>query len=155
MPIVSFKFLLSRIWFVVGFYFLTTKIFSEGKNLERYIWLYVIPLVAVLLYAYYRHLGYGLWDKQAAHFVVTPFYNDHTSYGAVIALYLPFLFMFVFNSFFSRKLRLISIGVLAILFLGFILSYSRAAWLSIIIALGVWAVIKLKIRFQTIIVTFG
>jgi O-antigen ligase len=154
MPIVSFKFLLSRIWFVVGLYFLTAKLFGDGKNLEKYVWLYTIGLVVVILYATYRHLGYGLWDKQAAHFVVGPFYNDHTSYGAVIAMYLPFMVMFAFNSFFTRKLKMVALGFLAIVFLGFILSYARAAWLSIFVALGVWGMIKLKIRFKPILITF-
>ncbi len=154
MPIVSLKFLLSRIWFVVGLYFLTAKLFGDGKNLEKYVWLYAIALSIVVLYSTYRHLGYGLWDKQAAHFVVTPFFNDHTSYGAVLAMYLPFLVMFSFNSFFTRKLKLISLGVLAIIFLGLILSYSRAAWLSVFVGIGVWGMIKLKIRFKSILITF-
>ncbi len=154
MPVVSIKFLLSRIWFVVGLYFLVAKLFSNGKNLEKYVWLYIVALVIVILYSAYRHLGYGLWNKQAAHFVVSPFFSDHTSYGAVLAMYLPFLIMFSFNSFFTRKLRLISMGVLAIVFLGFILSYSRAAWLSVIVGIGVWGMIKLKIRFKPILITF-
>jgi len=153
MPIVSLKFLLSRVWFVVGLYFLTAKLFSDGKNLEKYVWLYAIALSIVVLYSTYRHLGYGLWDKQAAHFVVGPFFNDHTSYGAVLAMYMPFLVMFSFNSFFSRKWKFISLGILGIIFMGLILSYSRAAWLSIIVAIGVWGVIKLKIRFKAILIT--
>ena len=153
MPVVSIKFLLSRTWFVIGLYFLTAKIFSQGKNLEKYVWLYVISLVAVIIYSTIRHLEYGLWDRQAAHFVVSPFYRDHTSYGAVLAMYLPFLAMFSFNNFLSRKLKMISLGILGIVFLGFILSYSRAAWLSIVVALGVWGIIKLKIRFKPIFIT--
>ena len=154
MPVVSIKFLLSRIWFIVGLYLLTAKLFSGGKNIEKYVWLYTIALVIVILYATYRHLGYGLWNKQAAHFVVGPFYNDHTSYGAVIAMYLPFLVMFSFNSFFTLKLKLISMSVLGIILLGFILSYSRAAWLSIVVGIGVWGIIKLRIRFKPILITF-
>ena len=73
MPLVSFKFLLARIWFVAILFFLTTKLFSEGKHMEQYVWLYVIPLIGVIFYAIYRHLGYGLWDKQAAHFVVSSY----------------------------------------------------------------------------------
>jgi putative inorganic carbon (HCO3(-)) transporter len=153
MPVVSIKFVLSRTWFVIGLYFLTAKIFSDGKNLEKYVWLYVISLGVVILYSTYRHLGYGLWDREAAHFVVSPFYRDHTSYGAVMAMYLPFLVMFSFNSFFSRKLKLISLGFLGLIFLGFILSYSRAAWLSVAVAIGVWGMIKLKIRFKPIFIT--
>ncbi len=153
MPVVSFKFLLMRIWFIVGLYLLTAKLFSEGKNMEKYVWLYVIPLIIVIFYSTYRHLGYGLWDKQAAHFVVSPFYRDHTSYGAVTALYLPFLVMFALNKKNSRQMRLLSAATLAVVFMGFVLSYSRAAWLSIVIALGIWGIIKLQIKFKTIFIS--
>ncbi|MCY1721663.1 O-antigen ligase family protein [Prolixibacteraceae bacterium Z1-6] len=153
MPLVSFKFLLMRIWFVVGLYLLTAKLFSEGKNMEKYVWLYVIPLMIVVFYSTYRHLGYGLWNKQAAHFVPSPFFRDHTSYGAVTAFYLPFLGMFAFNKKVTNKLRLLATGAFAVVFLGFILSYARAAWLSIIVALGVWIFIKLRIRFQPIFIS--
>ncbi len=154
MPVVSFKYLLSRIWFIVGLYLLTIKLFSEGKNMERYVWLYVIPLGMVVFYATFRHLSYGLWDKQAAHFVVSPFYNDHTSYGAVTAIYLPFLVMFSFNKGYSPKMRFISFVFFGIVLLGLTLSYSRAAWVSVVAAAGVWAIVKLKIRFKTLMVTF-
>ena len=153
MPVVSFKFLLSRLWFVVGFYLITAKIFKGGKNLEKYIWLYLITFLIVIFYATFRHLGYGLWDKQAAHFVMKPFYNDHTSYGAALAMYLPFAAVFTFNSFLSRKVKIVSLLFFMILLMGFVLSYSRAAWLSMIAALIVVAVIKLKIRFQPIFIS--
>lgn len=155
MPLVSFKFLLSRIWFIVALFFMTAKLFSEGKNMEKYVWLYAIPLVIVIFYSTYRHLGYGLWDKQAAHFVVSPFYSDHTSYGASTAFYLPFLAMFMFNKYFTKNLRVFAIGVFAVVLLGFVLSYSRAAWLSLIVAMGVWLIILLKIRFKPLFITFA
>jgi len=121
--------------------------------MEKYVWLYVIPFIIVVFYSTFRHLGYGLWDKQAAHFVVSPFYNDHTSYGAASAFYLPILTIFMFNKYFSKQLRIVSIAAFAIVFLGFILSYSRAAWLSIAVTLAVWAVMKLKIRFRTLFIS--
>ncbi|HEY3369884.1 MAG TPA: O-antigen ligase family protein, partial [Prolixibacteraceae bacterium] len=154
MPIVSIKFFLSRVWFIVGFYLITAKLFKSGKNIELFIWLYTIPLLMVILYSTYRHLGYGLWDKQAAHFVVNPFYNDHTSYGAVIAMYLPFLFGFSFTKIYTPGLRMIIRIVLGILLLGLILSYARAAWLSMVAAFGIWAIIRLKIRFKPLFTTF-
>ena len=153
MPVVSFKFLLARIWFVVSLYLLTAKIFKEGKKMEQYVWLYLIAFIAVIFYATYRHLGYGLWDRQAAHFVVSPFYNDHTSYGAAIAIYLPFAVLFAFAKFYSQKIRRSAFIVLGILIMAFVLSYSRAAWVSIIAGLAVWGVIKLKIRFRPIFIT--
>jgi len=153
MPVVSFKFLLSRVWFVVGLYLLTAKMFKEGKNVEKFVWLYMIAFLVVIGYATFRHLGYGLWNKQAAHFVVSPLYNDHTSYGAALAIYLPFATVFTFNSFLTKKVKIVSLVFLGILLMGFVLSYSRAAWLSMAIALSVVVVLKLKIRFQPVFLT--
>lgn len=150
MPLVSFKFLLSRIWFIVGFYFLTALLFKSGKNMEKYIWLYVIPLLLIIGYATYRHLGYGLWDKQAAHYVVNPFYNDHTAYGAAVAMYLPFLFGFSFTKIYPSGIKTFVRIAFVIVFIGLILSYARAAWISMVIALGVWIIMRLKIRFKPI-----
>ncbi|HCY40893.1 MAG TPA: hypothetical protein DHV48_05980 [Prolixibacteraceae bacterium] len=154
MPLVSFKFFLTRIWFIVGFYLLTAKLFESGKNIEKYIWLYAVPLLIVIFYATYRHLGYGLWDKQAANFVVNPLYNDHTSYGAAVAMYVPFLFGFSFTKSYSPAVKNVARIVLAILLMGLILSYARAAWLSIIAAFGVWVIMRLKMRFKPIFITF-
>lgn len=153
MPLVSFKFLLSRIWFIIGFYLLTAKLFESGKNIEKFVWLYTLPLLIVIFYATTRHLGYGLWDKQAAHFVVDPFYNDHTAYGAAVAMYLPFLFGFSFTKIYSPVVRMFVRIVLGILMMALILSYARAAWLSVIVALGIWVIMRLKIRFKPLFIT--
>jgi len=108
----------------------------------------------VIFYSTYRHLGYGLWDKQAAHFVMDPFYNDHTAYGAAIAMYLPFLFGFSFTKIYSPWIRVFVRVSLGILMMGLILSYARAAWLSMFTVLVVWAIMRLKIRFKHLFVTF-
>ena len=154
MPVVSIKFFISRIWFIVGFYLLTSMLFESGKNIEKFIWLYTIPLMVVIFYTIHRHLGYGLWDKQAANFVPKPFYNDHTAYGAALAMYLPFLFGFSFTKIFSPGLRIFARIVLGILIVGLILSYARAAWLSMIIAFAVWIFMRLKLRFKPLFITF-
>jgi O-antigen ligase len=154
MPLVSFKFFLSRIWFVVGFYLLTARLFDSGKNIEKFIWLYTLPLIIVIFYATSRHLQYGLWDKQAANFVVNPLYNDHTAYGAAVAMYLPFLFGFSFTKIYTPSVKIFIRVVLGILLMGLILSYARAAWISVMAALGVWVIMRLKLRFKPIFITF-
>jgi O-antigen ligase len=154
MPLVSIKFFLSRIWFIVGFYLLTAKLFNSGKNIEKFIWLYTLPLLIVIFYATYRHLGYGLWNKQAANFVANPLYNDHTAYGAALAMYLPFLFGFSFTKIYRPSVRIFVRVVLGILLAGLILSYARAAWISMVAALAVWIIIRLKVRFKPLFITF-
>ena len=148
MPLVSFKFLLARMWFLTTFYFLAIYIFRKTKNLSVFIWCYALPLMIVITYAIVRHLEFGLSDKQAAHIVANPFYRDHTSYGAVLAMVF-FAFGGIIlrraNSFIVRFIYWISLAYIS---LGLILSYSRAAWVSVIFCFGILAVTLLKIKFR-------
>ena len=90
-PLVSFKYLLSRLWFIVGFYLLATQIFKREKGMRTYLWLFIIAFTGIILYTLVNHAQYGLTNQVMAHSVSKPFYNDHTSYGAVLAFLLPVL----------------------------------------------------------------
>lgn len=155
MPLISIKFFMNRLWYIVGFYFLAAVLFQEHKNMDRYVWTYVVMLVPIIFYTISRHLGYGLFDKQAAHFVMTPFFNDHTSYGAILAFYIPFFANYAFSSYYSPKKRVLSFAVLTILIVAIILSYTRAAWLSLFLGCGVWVLMRFKVKFKTIVIVAG
>jgi len=148
MPLVSVKFLVARIWFLAAFYLLASQLFRKVENIGRYTWVYVLSFLIVIGYAWVRHSSYGFFSQQAAHFVVQPFYNDHTSYGATLAMLIPMLIAFIMI-FEGKDLgRRISTWLVLVLFLvATIFSYTRAAWVSIVGALGVFILIRLRIRF--------
>ena len=150
MPVVSFKFWLVKIWYIIGFYLMGIKLFENRTNYQRFVWLYVGSLLLVIGYTTTRHLGYGLFDKQAAHFVMNPFYNDHTSYGAILAMFIPFLALFSFSSFYKPLHRWIAGAVLTGLVIAIFLSYARAAWVSLLAVIVIWLLILLRIRFRTV-----
>lgn len=149
-PLVSVKFLLTRIWYVVVFFFLMTYMFKDQKKIERFIWIFTIATIPVIIYTTIRHLGFGLYDDNAAHWVMDPFFNDHTAYGAVLALFIPFLVGFVTASWIEPRKKIWLALLLMFFVAAEVLSYSRAAWLSLIGAFGVWGIIRLKIKFKTI-----
>lgn len=152
MPIVSFKFLLARTWFITTFYLLAIYVFRNVKNISSFIWCYAISMVVVIIYATNRHLGFGLFDKQAAHFVMEPFFRDHTSYGAVLAM-LFFALIGVVRKYGTNFVsRSVFWGLLGIVTLGLVLSYARAAWISVMASLGILIIILLKIKFRYIII---
>ena len=146
MPIVSLKFLLSRLWFVVCFYFVGTQLFVKFKNYKVFFWCYIIPLSAVIIYAVTRLATYS-FDEKAAHWVMEPFFKDHTSYGAILAMFLPILFVF-----FHRKeklyVRIFTFLLLLVFIVGTILSYTRAAWVSLLTALILYFIYKYKVKFK-------
>ena len=155
MPIVSLKFVLSRIWFLTSFYFLATMLFDSGVNFTKYIWAYVLALVIVVFYAISRHVSIGLFDSNASHYVMNPFYRDHTSYGAVLAFVLPVLIGMLFTKGQTKLQKIALFIVIPIIILGLILSYSRAAWLGILFSLGVLVLVVLRIRFWIVFLLGG
>ena len=153
LPIVSFKFLLTRIWFIVAFFFLLSFLFKKPKNLEKFIWLFAIAFVPVILYTIFRHLGYGLYNDKAAHWVMYPFFKDHTSYGAVLAMYIPFLIGFSFAHWINPKYKFWIWGLTILFLIAEVLSYARAAWMSLFFSGGVWVLLLLRIKFKTLLIT--
>lgn len=152
MPMVSVKYLLARIWFIVVYYFLAIMVFRRGSHyIGTYIWCYTIPLLAVIAYSVYRHVGFGLSDKEAAHFVMNPFFRDHTSYGAILAMIFFGAGGLVLNrepGFLKRSLLWC---IWLLLGMALILSYTRAAWISVLFAGGLLVLILLRIRWRYIL----
>ncbi len=150
LPIVSIKYLASRLWFIVPFFFYFSKLIKTTKDITKFIWLYLIPLIIVIIYTTIHHATLG-FDNKAGHWVMTPFYNDHTAYGMILAFYLPLSLGLVYNYKDNRLLKILSILSFAIVAFALFLSYSRAAWLSVIGAIGVWFVLYFKIKFRYIL----
>ncbi len=152
-PMVSIKFLLSRLWFVVPMYFLMAQLFKNPKRIVQFLWLYIIPLIIVVAYTIYNHALWG-FREEPGHWVMTPFYNDHTAYGAILAMYIPVVIgLFVVPG--QKKAQRIVIAIaLAILLLAVFFSYTRAAWVSLVAVLGILTLVFFKIRFRTVFLTF-
>lgn len=153
-PLVSFKYLLARLWFVIPFYFLGILLFRKTSNIRLFIWLYAIPLVGVIIYTTLVHSTYG-FEEEAGHWVMYPFYNDHTAYGAILALFLPIFIGFSFSKVYSRTTRFFSFLIMMILVVALFLSFCRAAWISIVATLIIYMIILFKIKFKWIAVITG
>ncbi len=152
-PIVSFKFLLSRLWFIIPLYFVMTQVFrKDADNARKYIVYYSVALCVVVVYALVRHAKYGIFDEKIAHWSANPFYKDHTSYGAMLAFYIPPVIALVFCKMFASRKRFFYLSLLVLLLAGIVFSYSRAAWVSLVGAFGIWCCAKLHIKFRLIVV---
>ena len=143
-PLVSFKFLLARMWFVVCFYFVAIQLFRNKGNYKVYFWAYIIPLSIVIGYAVIRLAGYN-FEEKPAHWVMEPFFKDHTSYGAILAMYFPLLFLFINKRYptYSRVFSYLLIGGFSI---GLVLSYTRAAWVSLLAAFVLYLIINTELN---------
>ena len=153
-PLVSFKAFTARLWFVTAFYFMANELFKRYSNIKKFYWMYILSFILVIFYTLYRHSKYN-FSEITAHWVMTPFYNDHTAYGALLAMYFPVLIGFVFNKKYTKPIRIATFGVLSLFFIAIVFSYTRAAWVSLTVALIVYLILLLKIKFRTILILLG
>ena len=148
-PVASYKFLLARLWFIIPLLIFGPVIFLKEINIKRFLWLFCIGMIIVVIYTVGTHAQYRFGEKES-HWVMWPFFKDHTIYGAIVALATPLIFGLYFSKKHSAIVQAILLGMMFIILLGLYFSYTRAAWLSVFAALLVLVAIKLKISFKLI-----
>ncbi|MEX1188138.1 MAG: O-antigen ligase family protein [Bacteroidia bacterium] len=153
MPMVSLKYTIARLWFVVAFYFVAAQIFKKKENIRFWIWLFTVPLSMVIIYSIVQFFNYNI-DKNALYWVMQPFFKDHTIYGAVIAMMLPLMFVFAFDKSYPPKARFTSLIFFGIIFIGIIVSYTRAAWLSVVGAYGIYLIYLFRVHWKIVFAGF-
>jgi putative inorganic carbon (hco3(-)) transporter len=146
-PSVSFKFLLARLWFIVPMLLFGTVVFRDEKNIRIFLWLFITGMVIAILYTLTVHAQYRFGEKEG-HWVMWPFFKDHTIYGAIVALVTPLVFGLYLSKKHSVLVQAVLLGFIVVILLGLYFSYTRAAWLSVIAAMGVWFLIHFKIKFS-------
>jgi len=152
MPLVSFKFLLARTWFITTYYILAIMVFRKFRSIPAFIICLASSMIIVVIYTLIHHLKFGLADQEAAHFVMGPFFRDHTSYGAIIAMLLFALGSMILCGGNTLLLRIFLWGSIILLTLALLFSYTRAAWISVLMASGVLGLTLLRIRFRYILI---
>ena len=152
MPVVSFKFLLAKLWLIVPSYFFFAQLLHRKIRAAVTFFLsYASGLCIVVLITTYKHLAMADIRK-VAYWIMSPYYNDHTAYGAILAFFIVILAVIPFIKSLPKWQRIYSFLLLIPILFGFYLSYSRAAWLSVIVAIGMAGLMLLKIRMRTVAV---
>lgn len=153
LPIVSFKFLIARCWFVISFYFLGTQLFKKYSNIKIFMWMYLIPFAVIIVYTLICHAAVD-FDEQIANYIMSPFYNDHTVYGAMLAMFFPVLIFFTMNRKYSASIRFAAVMLLVVYVFGLIFSYTRAAWVSLGVAVIAYVLLMLRVKFKYLLLGF-
>lgn len=149
--LVSIKAFVCRVWFITVFYFLAAIVFQDMKNIRRYIWAYVLAMMVVVVITLIKH-SVHYFDHQSAYLIMQPFFDDHTSYGAALALVIPPMIGLWVITRNNVNISFLTVVVIVILFAGVIFSYTRAAWGGLAASSMVLVVILLRIKFRTIII---
>ena len=151
-PDVSFKFFAAKLWFIVPVYFMFAQYLKKNIN-SAFIFLlcYAAGLVAVVCITTYKHLG-AADLRNVAYWIMSPYYNDHTAYGAILAFFVPVLSIIPAFKSLPKWVRLLSLALLFPVLIGLYLSFSRAAWLSVSFAFALFIILLLKIRIKLVVI---
>jgi putative inorganic carbon (HCO3(-)) transporter len=152
LPLVSAKQLIMRFWFATVSYYLMVVLFRRYDHIKRFIGLYLGGFLIIMVGTIIHHSMFQ-FSEEAAHWVMNPFYKDHTSYGAAIALLIPPVIGLLMGRH-GPWFKTLLISSLVVLCIALVLSYTRAAWLSLIVACAMMVALLVRIRFHTILALF-
>ena len=152
---VSFKFFAAKLWFIVPVYFMFAQYLKKNINSAVTFFLcYAVGLGIVICITTYRHLGASDL-RNVAYWIMSPYYNDHTAYGAILAFFVPVLAIISAIKSLPKWVRLLSLALLFPVCVGLYLSFSRAAWLSVIVALALYIILLMKVRIKVVLIIFA
>jgi len=152
-PVVSFKYLLMKLWFLIPLLMIGFTVFEKKSNIVKFLWCYTIGMTIVITYTLIHHAGYNFREKEG-HWVMSPFFKDHTIYGAAVAMSVMFIIGLITYKKHTIQAQFLLTIMLIITLVGLYFSYTRGAWLSVVFAFAVWICIKYKIKFKYLL-SFG
>lgn len=145
---VSLKYTFIRTCYTGVFFFLALQWMRSEKKPEKLFLLYLAGMILPIVFTLINHSQLGFTPRTAYH-MPKPFYNDHTVFGACIAFVIPMVAVLALSKREESGRWIKKYGLLVVLFLLLgveFLSYSRAAWLSLAGALGLYVLIRLKAK---------
>ena len=141
--VVSLKFFLAKIWYVVVCYFMAGHLLRNTKDVKKLFWVIFIPLMLTVSYILSKHAAYGFSFKDVNK-AMYPFQRNHVSYAATITLFFPFVLL---ARQWYQKGSLLRWGLniaLGILFIAIYLTFTRAAFVALAMAFGAYIIFQLK-----------
>lgn len=131
-PLVSVKFFVSKLWYIIVFYFLSALFLKKERDFKPLFWCVSIPLSVVVIQTVIRHglLGFEFAEVNDT---MTPFFRNHVNYAVMLAVFFPFALHA--RQWYKKGSieRLLVKVVILILFTGIVFAYTRAAYLSLLL----------------------
>ena len=153
MPLISAKYVLMKSWYLVVFYFLLSRYFQHESMAKKFIWLFTISIVLLAAYTLFMH-SQGGFSRSYAYTAMRPFLPDHGMYAACVSFVVPVLFVFALHGSWLKYglwLRVVCVLLFLFLVVAVALSFTRASWVSLVAALGIYALLRMKIRFHYLV----
>ncbi len=142
--LVSFKFMLVKLWYMTVFVFLGGLFIKNEEDFKPVFWLILIPLTFITIRAVYLHwtfdFGFRMVNK-----TMVPFFRNHVNYAVFLVIFLPYVW-------FARrwvkkgtlKSLFLNISLISLL-LGIGFAYTRAAYACLLFTPIIYLIFKYRL----------
>jgi len=139
--LVSLKYFLAKTWYIIAFTVMGGWFIRDHKDFKTVFWAVMLPMALVVLWTLNNFREYG-FDFEFVNKTMHPIYHNHVDYGVILAMMMPFT-LILRNWYRSGGLVRLVIDSCSLLFLvGIVYSYTRAAYVSLLIIPVAWFMFK-------------
>jgi len=153
MPVVSLKYFLSMFWYGTAFLWGSVLIFEKKEILRNWILPASIPILIVVGYTIYCH-GLEGFSLRSSYHIMQPFYKEHTAYATSITILFAYFVLYLLYDRFSKAKTIHWIVVSLVTGIGILTIYTRGAWLGVLGAGAVFAMVLIWERYRKIAIAF-
>jgi O-antigen ligase len=142
--LVSLKFSLAKTWYIVVCYLLAAHLLRRPDQIRQAFWWILLPLLFTVVIVLFRHarLGFSFADQYRT---LAPFYRNHVNYAALLALFFPWVVV-AHHWYRHQGLRRWFLrGALLLILVAIYFSFTRAAYIALLIALGTYLLIRWRL----------
>ncbi len=153
-PLISIKFFLAKSWYIVVYFFMAGSLLQREDGIRRFFRAALWMLFATIFIIMLRHGAAG-FTFDSANKVMSPFYRNHVDYAAIMTVLFPVVWYWPYG--FSEKKSGARGHLLLVvwLLLAIQLTYTRTAYISLLMAAGLYVVLRLRLLKPALVLAFG
>lgn len=141
-PLLSFKYLLAKTWYIIPFVILAQRILNSKNDIRKMAWCLLLPMLFVVVQVLIRQAFHGFSFEQIK-YAMGPFFRNHVNYSSMLVCLLAVGWcVWKLSPDKSNQKKWVMMGLL-IGCLALLFAYSRGAWLALLASIaGAWIIRK-------------
>lgn len=144
----SLKYMLAKCWYVLAFVGAPLLFFKDRKAFIKAAVILVVSMMAATLLVVVKHAPSG-FSFESANLAPEPFFRNHVNYAALLVFTVPLQIAFLQNKRYRTIISCILVFTIAALYL----SYSRGAWLALVVGLASYCLIRRRLMVAAFLFT--
>jgi O-antigen ligase len=141
-PLLSFKYLLAKTWYIIPFVILPQKLLNAKDDIRKMARCLLLPMSLLVVQVLIRHALHG-FSFEDTKYAMGPFFRNHVTYSAMLVCLLAVGWcVWKLSPKKSRQRKWVMAGLVAGC-AGLVFAYSRGAWLALVLGIaGAWIIRK-------------